>query len=230
MLNLLEKLLAQIEWLRVRNHLRIVEQELQRENVEHLSEELQQERAKNISRLHQYWTSGLYPKNTEVLYKRVPYFKDAIGTPCAMAYLIEQSGHQNLVNEVARTDNHVYINDIDNGPVLEWINESGLTKAEAARVQPTYACGTSIWADPCPDPLVQSFSALLPWIVGGIGFVVLEWLSYKIVSWLALDDRKRRLAVWSYFTIGNLLFALIVGGLVAAWVFASTFDPFTIYP
>jgi hypothetical protein len=188
--------------------LRIVEKELRQKNVGHLSLELRQERAKNIAHLHQYWTSGLYPKNPDFLDQRVPYFKDAVGTPCAMAYLIEQSGHQDLVNAVARSNNHIYINDIQDGPVMDWINKSGLTKAEAARVQPTYGgCGFG----GCPDLIF----AILPWIVGSVGFILLEWLSYKISSWVALDNSKRRLAVWFYFTINNLLLAFIIGLLIA---------------
>jgi len=205
-LNFFEKVLARIEWFRVKNHLRIVEKELIRKNIEHLSPELRQERAKNIARLHEYWTQGLYPKNPDFLDKRAPYFKDAINTPCAMAYLIEQSGHQDLVNAVASRNNHVYINDIQDGPVMDWINKSGLTKAEAARVQPTYGgCGFG----GCADPIFT----ILSWVIGSVGFILLEWLSYKISSWVALDNSKRRMAAWFYFTINNIVLAVIIGSL-----------------
>ena len=212
--NFFEKILARIEWFRVKNHLRIVENELLRKNVDHLSLELQRERAKNITHLHQYWTNGVYPKNPDFLDRRVPYFKDAVGTPCAMAYLIEQSGHQDLVNIVTRSNNHVYINDIQEGPVIDWIKKSGLTKAEAARVQPTYGgCGFG----GCADPIFT----ILSWVIGSVGFILLEWLSYKISSWVALDNSKRRLAAWFYFTINNIVLALILGflfyGLSRSW-------------
>lgn len=209
LLNFFEKILAYIEWFRVRNHLRIVEKELRQKNVSHLSLELQRERTKNIDRLHEYWTSGLYPKNPDFLDRRVPYFKDASGTPCAMAYLIEQSGYQALVNSVARSNNHVYINDVKDGPVIDWVNDSGLTKAEAARVQPAYGgCGFG----GCSDPIFM----VLSWVIGTVGFILLEWLSYKISSWLALDNSKRRLAAWFYFTINNLVLAVILGFLFYA--------------
>lgn len=207
-LSFLEKVLVRIEWFRVKNHLRIVEKELLRQNVDYLSPELRQERAKNISRLHEYWTQGIYPKNLDSFVRRVPYFKDAINTPCAMAYLIEQSGHQDLVNSVARSNNHVYINDIQSGPVMDWIGNSGLTKAEAARVQPTYGPGMGFGGG--HDPIFQ----ILPWIIGSVGFILLEWLSYKISSWVALDNSKRRIAAWAYFTFNNLLIAFIIGLLI----------------
>src|SRR3989344_6455056 len=96
-LRFFKKFFARMERFRIKNHLRIVEKELRRKNVDHLSAELRAERAKNIDRLHAYWTNGLYPINRDFADRRVPYFKDASGTPCAMAYLIEQSGHQDLV-------------------------------------------------------------------------------------------------------------------------------------
>lgn len=113
------KIVMRLEQFRVKNHLSVVEKELRRRNVDHLAPELQQERAKNINHLHDYWTKGLFPKNLDFAGKRVPYFKDAFGTPCAMAYLIEQSANQNLVNTVAESNNYVYINDIHDGPVLD---------------------------------------------------------------------------------------------------------------
>lgn len=220
LLNFLATALARIERFRVRNHLRIVEKELRQKNVAHLSSELRQARSKNIAYLHVYWTQGLFPINTDFLDRRVPYFKDGSNTPCAMAYLIEQSGHQDIVNAVVDSNNHVYVNDIQNGPVIDWIRASGLTKAEAARVQPTYGPGTIsdprisdavIVSSGSPHPLLLTF---LLWIIGSIGFILLEWLSYKILSSLAHGNNKRRLAVWLYFTINNLFIVLMLGYLI----------------
>src|SRR3989344_9608093 len=111
-LTVLEKIMAKVEQFRVRNHLRIVERELRSREISYLSAELKRKREENIARLHEYWTEGVFPKNSDFFDQRVPYFKDNLGTPCAMAYLIEQSGWQVLVNEVAATNNHVFINDI----------------------------------------------------------------------------------------------------------------------
>jgi hypothetical protein len=212
-LSFFEKIFARIEWFRIKNHLRIVEKELRRKNVNHLSFELQQKRAKNLDRLHTYWTNGLYPINRDFADRRVPYFKDAVGTPCAMAYLIEQSGHQDLVNAVTKSNNHVYIDNIYDGPIIEWINKSGLTKTEAARVQPTYGpCGTIDGS--CPDQLI----VILPWVAASVGFILLEWLSYKIASWITPDSRKRRIMTWLYFTLNNLIIATILWSILYLFI------------
>lgn len=226
-LRLLATVLARIEWFRVRNHLCIVEKELRQKNVEHLSLELRQERSKNIARLHAYWIQGQFPINTDFLDRRIPYFRDASDTPCAMAYLLEQSGHQDVVNAVARHNNHVYINDIHDGPVIDWIRASGFTQAEAARVQPSYGYGPPWKGALIRDPMISDavivssgsqhplLLSLLLWIIGSIGFIFLEWLSYTILSSLALGNNKRRLAVWLYFTINNLFIILVLGFVIS---------------
>lgn len=217
-LRFFEQTLARIEWFRVRNHLRIVEQELLQKKDDDLSFELRQSRIKNITHLHDYWAKGLFPRNLDFLDRRVPYFKDDADTPCAMAYLIEQSGHQDLVDTVVRSNNHIYINDVHDGPVMDWINNSGLTKAEAARVQPNYGpCG---WGG-CTHPIIE----ILPWIASAVGFILLEWMSYKISSWLIPGNRKRRLVTWLYFTMNNLLIAAIFNVIVMVLIsqFARVF-------
>ena len=50
-LRFFEKTLTRIEWFRVRNHLRIVEQELLQKKDDDLSFELRQSRIKNITHL-----------------------------------------------------------------------------------------------------------------------------------------------------------------------------------
>jgi hypothetical protein len=188
----LENIFSRLENFRIKNHLRIVEKELRQTNVDHLSIELQEERRKNINHLNKYWTRGIYPKNVDFSFKMVPYFKDALNTPCAMAYLIEQSGRQDLVDFVAKNNNHVYIKDLQDGPVIKWINKSGLTKKEAARVQPTYAHSTSI----------------LLWIAVSIVFIVLEWVSYKNSQWICSENVKRKIVAFLYFTTINSVIAL----------------------
>ena len=205
----LERLLARIENFRVKNHLRIVEQELISKNVQHLSEKLQKERSKNIARLHAYWTQGFYPKNVDFFDKRIPYFKDQFGTPCAMAYLIEKSGRQDLVSEVRQINNHVYINDIQNGPVLNWINQSGLTQAEAACVQPEYTpCGFG----GCPEP--DKIYLIISWIISVGSFILLEWLGYKIKISLSANKRWIRILVFSLLTIASSIISLAIFGLL----------------
>lgn len=219
LLGLFEKVLARLERFRVKNHLQIVEKELLQANIEQLSPELKQERAKNIARLHEYWSKGLFPKNPDFLDRRVPYFKDHSGIPCAMAYLIEQSGQQNLVNFVASNNNHVYINDINNGPVLDWINKSGLTKAEAAKVQPNYGpCGFDRICDTFDERMavylqsspIYNYLPLIMWILATITFILSEWLSYKFLFWMRLSLSKKKIVAICYFSLVNFISAFIL--------------------
>lgn len=197
------------ESVRITRHLRTVEQELRAKNVGHLPPGLRRERIKNIARLRDYWMNGMYPKNRDFPRRRVPYFKDATGVPCAMAYLVEQSGSQDLVSVVARTDNHVYINDLSDGPVIEWINKSGLTKAEAARIQPTYDYMYR------PDPA----TAYVVWGWFALFFLLLEWLAYKVASWIAPENKVQRFTAWFYFTLLTvsalsvvMILTILIGG------------------
>ena len=136
--NILETIAKKCETWRIYLHLYRVELELRLRDVSHLSEVLQQERKRNIERLRKYRKERVFPQNIDFPGERIPYFKDAFGTPCAVAYLIEQSGQQEVVEMVRKTNNHVYVDEINEGPVFDWIKSSGLTKKEAARIQPTY--------------------------------------------------------------------------------------------
>jgi len=83
--------------------------------------------------------AGQFPKNMRVPHRRTPVFVDDEGTPCAVASLMLQSGERNLVESVARIDNHLNIREVRAGPVIGWLEQEGLTKEEAARIQPSYS-------------------------------------------------------------------------------------------
>jgi MYXO-CTERM domain-containing protein len=69
----------------------------------------------------------------------VPYFVDAFGTRCAMAHLIESTGAAALVARVAAARNNALVPELAGDPELvAWLDQAGLTAAEAARIQPSY--------------------------------------------------------------------------------------------
>ena len=194
----LAALFEKLEQWRITVHLWRVELELRSRDVSHLSIDLQKERVKNIERLQKYRKRGIFPKNLDFHGQQVPYFKDAFTTPCAVAYLMEQSGWQNVVNTVARTDNHVYVNTITGGAVLQWIQQSGLTQAEAARIQPTYS-GDMGWGDYGngrggyePDITIYQETGLS--LFEGVSIAAMSALSLAaltfILIWLLLRSRK----------------------------------------
>src|SRR5437870_1560004 len=139
------------ETARIRAHLDSVERELRAKDVAALTPAQRAARLRNLDVLHRYWVRGVFPLNTDFPSQRVPYFIDRYGTRCAMAYLIEQSGHGDFVARVAATHNNARIWELQDNPALvAWLDQNGMTLAEAARVQPSYdghcvACARSGW-------------------------------------------------------------------------------------
>jgi hypothetical protein len=96
-------------------------------------------RGRQIARLHDYAAAGTFPLNTDFSGQLVPYFVDKIGTACAVGHLMRLDGQTELVKSIASTTNHVRIENVHAGPLLDWIRDSGLTQDECALVQPSYA-------------------------------------------------------------------------------------------
>jgi hypothetical protein len=94
-------------------------------------------RQRAIARIRDYRTAATFPRNHRI-FGHAPTFIDDQGRPCAVAYLMQRSGYGELARTIARTDNHVYIERIEEPRAIEWIRFSGLTKAECAFIQPRY--------------------------------------------------------------------------------------------
>lgn len=205
----LGKLTEKLEHFRIKNHLRLTEKKLRAKDTSHLSDPLKKRREENLNRLNAYWKAGSFPQNLDFPNKRVPYFIDARGVPCAMAYLIAESGYKSLTKKVQNNNNHIYINDIKDGPVFEWIRESGLTQREAAEIQPTYNChmlGT------CPVKSFLEKNISWMWIaLSAVLLIVLEWLAYKLSSWAFPKDKNKRRILLAYLSIFNLTISLSLG-------------------
>ena len=111
---LFRKLFGYAERKRIRLHLMIVERELRGADTSHLSDELKGHRKRMLELLNEYWKKEEFPINTDHNIK-TPQIRDRYGTPCAMAHLIERSGHGELVNLMTTQDNLVYIDDVKDG-------------------------------------------------------------------------------------------------------------------
>jgi hypothetical protein len=126
------------EAVRLRTHFAVVERELLARDVSALTPAQRAARAVQVGLLRRYAAEGKFPRN-EYLPGRRPFFRDARGNLCAMAFLIAASGRGDLVDHVARTRNNAYVPELADEPGLaEWLDRHGLTLAEAARIQPTY--------------------------------------------------------------------------------------------
>ncbi|HEU5055319.1 MAG TPA: hypothetical protein VFU21_02285, partial [Kofleriaceae bacterium] len=84
--------------------------------------------------LRSYREAGVFPINTTT-----PgdghFLIDDHGTLCAVANLIAQDGHKDLILVASRTDNGLLFGDVKSGPIHDWILTSGFTQEEIARIQ-----------------------------------------------------------------------------------------------
>ena len=91
-------------------------------------------RTHNLAVLRAYRQAGVFPINTSV-----PgdghFLIDEHGTLCAVANLIAQDGHRDLILVASRTDNGLLFGDVKSGPIHDWILTSGFTQEEIARIQ-----------------------------------------------------------------------------------------------
>jgi hypothetical protein len=95
--------------------------------------ELAGRRAQMLQWLHEYTEAGVYPTDERGMPMSV--FRDARGVLCPMAALIARSGHADLVDAVARTNNRLRLADVHDGPLYDWMLSSGLTRDEIIMVQ-----------------------------------------------------------------------------------------------
>lgn len=137
-----------LDRVRVRAHLAAVEASLRATDVSRLTDAQRAARDRRLDDLHGYWLRGEFPHGrADQPAPLSPTFIDEGDRPCAMAWLVMASGHEDVAREIARDQNHAYVPDITHPALRPWLEENGLTVEEAARVQPTY-CHAS------PDPAV----------------------------------------------------------------------------
>jgi hypothetical protein len=95
-------------------------------------------REQRVADLEAYANAGLFPLNDGAFSHMTPVFVDRRNVPCAVAYLLLKSGAKELVEEVRQKNNLIRLWDLKEGPVLDWILASGLTREECALIQPSY--------------------------------------------------------------------------------------------
>ena len=77
-----------------RRHLDLVLEELASRDTSHLAPAQREARARALERLRAYSARGRFPINDEFPGWEVPYFIDGHGTRCALAQVIDDSGHE----------------------------------------------------------------------------------------------------------------------------------------
>jgi hypothetical protein len=124
-------------------HLSSVIEVLSIRNVQHLSRSQQNQREYLLKILKNYTLQGKFPVNDYLTYQN-PVFIDRYDTHCAVGYLMQQSGSENLAREIQNNQNFAYVRQISVNGVSEWANENGFTLDELAWIQPGYPPNTVV--------------------------------------------------------------------------------------
>ncbi len=124
---------------RISYHLQQVIQYLSLQECKQLSPIQKQKRNSAIDQLKGYRKRALFPINDQLV-ERKPIFKDAYASSCAVAYLMEQTGEQALVNKIQRENNYTYLKDLamSYGAINDWAQNNGFSLDELALIQPGY--------------------------------------------------------------------------------------------
>ena len=124
---------------RIRAHFDSVLTELRTNDVSSLTALQRANRQQVMVTLAEYRDRGVFPHNYDFA-GATPYFIDRkTGTLCAVAHLLESTGRRDIVDRVARTNNNVWVAELEgDSAVATWLERNGLTLAEAARIQVPY--------------------------------------------------------------------------------------------
>ncbi len=108
-----------------------------------LRDRLASRREGQLDRLRDYSRVGSFPLNRHYSGEARPIFVDARGTHCAVGHLMALDGWEVEVQAIARAKPNVLVRDVTGGPLVSWLLTSGLTREEAALIQPGYYPSTA---------------------------------------------------------------------------------------
>ncbi len=131
---------AQDEQQRIHAHFDSVLAELGLRDVRSLTAPQRAERARLVATLAAYNARAVFPHNYDFPDQPTPYFVDRqTGTRCAVAHLLESTGRRDIVDRVTRANNNVWVAQLAGDSALAtWLDQHGITLAEAARIQVPY--------------------------------------------------------------------------------------------
>lgn len=121
----------------IRTHLTHVLRVLNHSTPDYEGTALYQRRITLIQLLNDYRLAGRFPLN-DARHERIPVFIDRNFTHCAVAYLLQQTGHEDLALRIAGDDNYAWVKDIRTDGLLQWQQSSGLTVEELKLIQGAY--------------------------------------------------------------------------------------------
>jgi hypothetical protein len=183
----------------VRRHLDSVLVELRSNQVAGTSDARLARRARLIKELAEYRNRGAYPHNYDFRGQFVPYFWDGkTGALCAVGDLLAFTGRGDIVDRVVRLDNNLRVAQLAGDTSFRaWLDENGLTLAEAARIQVVYAYS------PTPAQMAGTVAVGLGASVG-----MLASLSTTLANaTLNRDGRSKKASIWGLASSGVTLAA-----------------------
>lgn len=94
-------------------------------------------RLRCLELLDRYRLAKNFPVNYYIN-KRVPVFIDEHDTHCAVGYLLQQTGNEDIALRISSTNNYAWVKDISDKGLLEWQKRSGLSIEELKLIQGAY--------------------------------------------------------------------------------------------
>ncbi|GAB2958086.1 hypothetical protein GCM10027048_26190 [Hymenobacter coalescens] len=120
---------------RIAAHLEYAEDVLRHKGTRRLPSHLRRRRYQTLKLLHTYRTAGRFPKHEARPAGSRPSLLDESGRAGALAYLMEQTGGRELVQDLDRRYRHERIETIRHPELQHWVRMSGLTIEECALLQ-----------------------------------------------------------------------------------------------
>ena len=121
----------------VQAHLSSVLTILRSNPVDHLNAKQYDSRMRLIELLDAYCLGGNVPVNYQ-RFERIPVFIDEHNTYCAVGYLMQQTGHEDMAKRIAAAGNYAWLKDIRDPELHAWQNTSGFTIEELKLIQGYY--------------------------------------------------------------------------------------------
>ncbi len=195
------------EDLRIKTHLRFVLEKLRQADVSLLTNQQLENRLILLSHLSDYIKAGVFPLNEYSVKSRRPNFIDSHGNICAVGYLVEKTAGRETAELLNSLFQFEYIMKMDSELLDEWLEENGLSKLEAAMIQPQYG-------GPITPSTFDVTSKEIGWDYGllSVGLVSSQILLTKSAH-SAKKDHSLKRRYWYSITVATLGAASIYSGV-----------------
>ena len=193
------------ENVRIKTHLAYAEMLLRKEETYFLDPQTKSRREALLNHLNDYWNAGIFPKNYERKNKRSPCFIDSEGNICAVGYLVEQSASRELAETINKDFKYAKIEDMDSKALTDWIKANGLTKEEAAIIQPSYGWEPKPAEDRNNTNYISPSYGISSSLLGGLNLAV-SGLQFSTKSASSLSSKIGLLTGAAQTSLGLLSF------------------------